>query len=97
MNGSFAGSVVSQWLLWRDTVLPMPPHLDSQGLLHLVTELRITRTENGPTGAWIDLPPELDAQREEVLYRVLDACAPARSLIRTGNATCASHVIPSSA
>lgn len=73
MNDSFAGSVVSQWLLWRDTILPLLPHLDSQGLLHLVTELRITRTENGTTGAWVDLPPELDAQREEVLYRVLDA------------------------
>jgi hypothetical protein len=60
-------------LLWRDTVGDLIPYLEPLGLLHLVKELRITRNAHGTTGAWIHLPPELDAQREELLYRVLDA------------------------
>jgi hypothetical protein len=72
MTDLFAGHVVSQWLQYRDTVLPLLPHLDSQGLLLVVWELRITRTENGIVGAWAHLPRELQTQREALLYHVTD-------------------------
>jgi hypothetical protein len=48
------------------------PHLDSQGLLLVVGELRITHTENGTIGAWAHLPAELQTQREALLYHVTD-------------------------
>ena len=60
------------WVTFRDSVGPLVPFLDTAGLHHLVTELRVNRTEFGVCGTWAGLPPELDAQREWMLYHVLD-------------------------
>jgi hypothetical protein len=73
MSDDFAASVYTQWSVWRDLAVELLPNLEPLGLLHLVTELRINHTENGTVGAWAHLPPELDSQREELLYQVLDA------------------------
>jgi hypothetical protein len=60
-------SVGMMWLVWRDVVSSLAPHLDRAGLYSAITQLR-----SDPPALWAGIPEPWSAQRDLLRYQLVE-------------------------
>jgi hypothetical protein len=66
---NYTECVAMQWLVWRDAVAALAPHLERRGIYWAVVQLRSDPTTGG---LWAGLPAPWAGQRDELRWQLVE-------------------------